>query len=440
MKRRYLVRTVGIVVAVLMLLSFILVLGGCGTDKSVAEPEKSSDAVPDAVPIVIGSALPTGFLYGWAPERGIILAAEEINAAGGVNVGGVMHPLQVEVLDTRDLEPSVPVSDALSAIERLIMDRNVDFFVGGPARSEAAMAGMDLLSRHQRVTIFTTGFLTPMFQKMVAEDYDKHKYCFRIHGNSQTMVGEMLALYDSLQEDYGFEKVAIMVQDVAHARAGGEIMNEQLQERGWSVTGPRVYPTGTLDYSDGLFRARDFGAQVLFIWMDMPESSVLMRQWYDMELPALPIGFICAAEQPDFWDATEGKGEYTIAHLVNAGNAPCEATSLTMDFVRAYEARWGLEPEGLGTSSSYQAVYTLVEAIERAGSIDPDAVAAALEETDIIGVYGRVRFDENHQIIPGLDPEEGAVPQLIQWQDGKRETVFPPVITTSELKLPPWME
>lgn len=111
-----------------------------------------------------------------------------------------------------------------------------------------------------------------------------------------------------------------------------------------------------------------------------------------------------------------------------------------MNFVRAYEAKWGLEPEGLGTSSTYQAVYTLVEAIERAGSIDPDAVAAALEETDIIGVYGRVRFDENHQIIPSLDPEEGAVPQIIQWQDGKRETVFPPVITTSELKLPPWME
>ena len=46
-------------------------------------------------PIVIGAPLATGFLYGWAAERGIRLAAEEINAAGGVNVGGAKRPFEV---------------------------------------------------------------------------------------------------------------------------------------------------------------------------------------------------------------------------------------------------------------------------------------------------------------------------------------------------------
>lgn len=429
MKKGY-VKLVSALVVVFMM--SILLVGGCGGGQPAGAPGED--------PIIIGAALPTGFLYGWAASRGIQLAAEEINAAGGVNVGGTMRPLRVEVLDTRDLEPAVPVSDALSAVERLIMDRNADFLIGGPARSEAALAAMDLISRHQKVTIFTTGFLSPAFQERVAEDYDTHKYSFRISGSAGTMVGEMLALFDYLEEKHGFNKAAIMVQDVAHARGGGDIMAAQLENRGWEITGPRIYPTGTLDYSDGLFRARDFGAQVLFIWMDMPESSILLRQWHDMELPALPLGFICAAEQPGFWDATDGKGEFTIAHLVNAGNAPCDATALTMDFARAYEAKWGLEPEGYGTSSSYQAVYTLVDAIERAGTIEADAVIAALEETDKVGVYGRVRFDEKHQVIPSMDPEEGVAPQIIQWQAGNREAVFPPAITTSELKLPPWME
>ncbi len=40
-------------------------------------------------PIVIGAPLATAFLYGWDAERGIKLAAEEINAAGGVKVGAV---------------------------------------------------------------------------------------------------------------------------------------------------------------------------------------------------------------------------------------------------------------------------------------------------------------------------------------------------------------
>jgi branched-chain amino acid transport system substrate-binding protein len=417
-------------VLLIALVSSIFFTGGCSP----------KDSALSGNPIVIGGALSTGFLYGWDAERGIKLAADEINAAGGVNVGGEMRPLKVEIMDTRDLEPGVPVSDALLAVEKLILEKKADFLIGGPIRSEAALAAMDLMSRHEKVAIFTTGFLSGAFKQYLTDDYEKYKYSFRISGSAPNMVGEMLAVFDSLKDDFGFDKVAVMVQDVAHARAGGDIMAEQLKNRGWNVIGPEIYPTGTLDFSDGLLKARNHGSQVLFIWMDMPESVILLKHYREMELPALPIGFMSAAEQPGFWDATDGDGEFAVAHLVNAGNAPVEATELTMDFARAYEKKWGLEPEGYGTSSSYQAVYTLVDAIERAGTIDSDAVIAALKETDMMGVYGRIRFDEQHQVIPSLDPAEGATPQIIQWLDGKRETVFPPSIATSPFKLPPWMQ
>jgi branched-chain amino acid transport system substrate-binding protein len=91
-------------------------------------------------PIVIGAPLSTAFLYGWDAERGMTLAIEEINAAGGVQVGNAKRPFKVEVIDTRDLEPGVPVSEALLALEKLILDKNADFIVGGPVRSEAALA------------------------------------------------------------------------------------------------------------------------------------------------------------------------------------------------------------------------------------------------------------------------------------------------------------
>jgi len=415
---------------VVFLMFFSLLAIGC-------EPDVDEDL---GEPIIIGAPLSTGFLYGWVAERAIKLAVEEINEAGGVNVGDETRPLKAVIMDTRDLEAGVPVSEALLVVEKLILEEEADFLIGGPVRSEAALAAMDLVSRHETVAIFSTGFLSPAFQQLVAEDYDTHKYSFRITSSAPTMVGEMLALFDYLEEEYGFSKTAIKVQDVAHARSGGEIMAEQLDNRGWDVTGPEVYPTGTLDYSDGLFRARDFGAEVIFIWMDMPESVILLKQHREMQLPSLPLGFINAAEQPGFWEASEGEGEFAIAHLVNAANAPVEVTALSMPFASAYEDKWDLEPEGYGTSSSYQAVYTLVDAIERAGTIEPDAVITALEETDMVGVYGRVRFDENHQIIPSLDPEEGAIPQVIQWLDERRETVFPPAIATSPIMLPPWME
>ena len=172
-------------------------------------------------PIVIGAPLATAFLYGWDAERGIKLAADEINTAGGVNVAGKKRLLKIEVIDTRDLEPGVPVADALLAVEKLILEKKADFIVGGPVRSEAALAAMDLLSKHKKISILTTGVLTPAYSKRIAENYGKYKYCFRNSSEVPPMMGDFIALLEDLHKTKGFNKAYIMVQDVAHARAGG---------------------------------------------------------------------------------------------------------------------------------------------------------------------------------------------------------------------------
>jgi len=393
-------------------------------------------------PIVLGCPLSTAFLYGWGAERGFILAVEEINAAGGVNVGGKKRPFKVETIDTRDLEPGVPVSEALLAVEKLILDKKADFIMGGPVRSEAALAAMPLLSKHQKVSILTTGVLTPKYHATVAEQYDKFKYCFRIHGEAKNLVGEMMANFNELKQKHGFNNLFLIAQDVSHARGAAEIIKDVAGKQGWNVTGLEVFPTGATDFSMALLKAKETKTEILNIWMDMPESAILLKQWYDMKLPALPFGStLAAAEQPGFWKATEGKGGYTLCNVVNAGNAPSNATPWTMKFYDAYTKRWKIEPEGLGSSSSYMAVYVLKDAIERAGSLKPDAVVAALEKTDMMGVYGRLRFDpKSHQVIAATDPKEGAVGSILQWQDDNRVVVYPKSIAKGEILLPPWMK
>ena len=401
-------------------------------------------AAPAAEPIVIGAPLATAFLYGWDAQRAITLAVEEINAAGGVKVGGEMRPFKLEAIDTRDLEPGVPVSEALLAVEKLILEKKADFIVGGPVRSEAALAAMSLLAKHKKVSILTTGALTPKYHAMIEKNYDKFKYCFRISGEAKWMVGgEIIPALLGVGKKYNLNKLFIMVQDVAHGRAGGALIAKIMKGKGWDVVDDvQIYPTGTTDFSMGLLKAKKLGAQVILIWMDMPETSILLKQWYDLKVPALPFGsIIAAAEQPGFWDATEGKGEYCLANVVNAGNAASEATPLTMKFFNAYQKRWNIEPEGYGTSSSYQAVYTLKDAIERAGTLDSDKVVAALEATDMVGVYGQIKFNpKNHQVVPSNDPKEGAVGTLFQWQGKKRVVVFPESIAKGEILLPPWMK
>ena len=395
--------------------------------------------------IVIGCPLSTAFLYGWDAERAITLAVEEINAEGGVDVGGTKRPFKIEVMDTRDLEPGVPVSEALLVVEKLILEKKADFIMGGPVRSEAGLAAMDLLSKHKKVSILTTGVLTPAYHARVAEEYDKFKYCFRITGEAKWMVvGEIIPALLEIEKKFGLNRMFIMIQDVAHARAGGGIIAKVMAGKGWTVIGePEIFPTGTTDFSMGLLKAKKEKAQVILIWMDMPETSILLKQWYDMKLPALPFGsIIAAAEQPGFWKATDGKGEFCLANVVNAGNAPSEASPWTMKFYNAYKERWGIKPEGYGTSTSYMAPYVLKDAIERAGSLDPDEVVKALEKTDMMGgVYGRIRFDpKSHQVVPSVDPAEGAVGTIFQWQAGKRVVVFPPKIAMGEIQLPPWMK
>jgi branched-chain amino acid transport system substrate-binding protein len=395
-------------------------------------------------PIVLGAPLAMAFLYGWDADKAFKLAVEEINAAGGVKVGQEKRPFALEVIDTRDLEPGVPVSEALLAVEKLILEKKVDFIVGGPVRSEAALAAMPLLVKHKKISILSTGALTPKYNDVIAGDPEKFKYLFRISGEAKWMVmGELVPCLEGIGKQHGLDRLMIMVQDVAHARAGGDILKKVMSGKGWKVLGdPVVFPTGTTDYSMALLDAKKQNAQVLIIWMDMPESSILLKQWNDMKVPALPFGtIISAAEQPGFWKATDGKGEYCLANTVNAGNVPCEATPWTMKFVDAYKKKYGLEPEGYGTSSSYMAVYTLKDAIERAGTLDSDKVAEALRKTDLMGVYGRIRFDpKTNQVIPSLDPKEGAVGTIFQWQDGKRVVVFPESIAKGKVLLPPWMK
>ncbi len=395
-----------------------------------------------AKPIKLGAPLSTAYLYGWDAERGIRLAVEEINAAGGVKVGGEMRPFEVEVIDTRDLEPGVPVDDAIKAVEKLILQHKVDFLVGGPVRSEAALAVLDLLSRYKKVSIVSTGVLSPAYHKTIAKNYDKYKYAFRISNEIvNIIVNEIMAVFKKLRNDFGLDRVYIMVQDVAHARKSGEVVEKFLKKAGFTVLGHDVYPTGNTDFAPGLLKARKGDAQILFIFMDMPETAILLKQWKNFRMKSVPFGFMSAAEQPGFWKASNGNCEYTIVDVINGGNAPAEITPWTMKFVNAYKKRWGLEPEGYGTSSSYMAVYALKDAIERAGTLDPDAVVKALETIDLMGVYGRIRFDpKSHQVIPSTDPDKGAISAFFQWQDGKRVVFWPEAGAMGTLKLPPWMK
>jgi branched-chain amino acid transport system substrate-binding protein len=104
---------------------------------------------------------------------------------------------------------------------------------------------------------------------------------------------------------------------------------------------------------------------------------------------------------------------------------------------------------------AYDAVYVIKDAIERAGSLDTDAVLAALEKTDYRGAMGRIKFfPKNHEWPHDLVWGPGYVTWVdTQWRDGNLVTVWPDGKArlgmkdleglrykgTVDYKLPPWM-
>ena len=394
-----------------------------------------------AQPIVLGVPISRGYPDGVDAERGITLAVEEINAKGGVNVAGTKRAFKVEISDTRDLEPGVPVAEALLATERLIIEKKANFIVGGPIRSEGALAAMDVLSKHKTVSILSAGVLSPAYQKRIADNYDKYKYCFRTTGNVVPMIEGTIRTFESIKAKKGFDRAFIMVQDVAHARAAGNALKEGLEKKGWKIVGHEIYPTGTTDFSVGLSKAKDGKAQYLIPWFDMPEVSILMKQWFDMKVPALPIGYIHALQDEGTWKATDGKVANSVVLYAKAGSVATKAIPMSEGFVSGHKKKYEIEPRSEWTSTSYTVVYILKDAIERAKSLEPDLIIPALEKTDMMGTYGRVKFDpKNHQIIENGDPKETAVGMWAQWMDGKRVIVFPDKIAAKGLALPPWMK
>ncbi len=275
----------------------------------------------DAKPIVIGVPSSLKTLEASEGLKAIIMATEEINAAGGVSLGGTKRPFKVESIDTRGGEPGVPISDALMAIEKLFLEKKPDAVVLGPFRSEVLLAAMDLYAKYKMTSINVA--MTPKFVEKYKSDPEKYKYCFRML-NAKYVVGYLLKTMAKLKKDQGFDKVYIINQDVLWANAIGKGMAKLLEKSGWTVAGRDAYPTGASDFSTSLIKARKAGVQVLLPIFDMASSGTLAIQWKDMQVPALPVGFISplmgskAAET--FGDTVDG----VVNIVFQAGNIPLE--------------------------------------------------------------------------------------------------------------------
>lgn len=399
---------------------------------------------PGGPPIVIGVPTALGAIEGADSLRAVQLAVEEINAQGGVSVGGVKRPLEVVSIDTREHEPGIPVQDALAALEKLIVQKKPHAILVGAFRSEVLLASMDLINKY-KLPYITTIAMTPVFQQKVTQDYDKYKYMFRNCLNGSYLVMYLSQTMKFLNKEFGFNKAYIVTQDVLWAKGTGAGLEKWFKENGWEVVGNDAYPTGAGEFSSSLTKARVGKAQVIVPIFDMPQAGILVKQTRSMKVPALVAGFISPVAPGNAWEVFEGEVEGMVNFVFEIGPIPVKAVPKSVQFQEKYGKKFGeelrIKMSGHGPGPSYDAVYMLANAIERAKTLEAEALVKALEATDMTGVTGRIKFGKDHQAIYGLDPKETAIGAAFQWRKPKvRVPVFPEVAAEGKIELPGYMK
>ncbi len=401
-----------------------------------------------AEPIIIG--VPTSLYTPFGREglRAVRLAVEEINKKGGVLVGKQRRPFKVVVADTRGGEPGTPVHDALMAYEKLITKEKPHAIVIGAFRSEVLIASMDLVAKY-RIPQLGTIAQTPKFQAKFKKNPAKYKYLFRVTTDALVPATYIAHTLDILKKDYNLNNVYFIYQDTLWAKAFAGLMKKHCAKTGWKEISFDAYAAGASDFSPALTKAKENGAQVIAMVWDVPlGAGIFVKQYVAMKVPALLIGFIPPMGSPMAVQSVGPEVEYSITVEFPVGaSLPLKKLTRTVEFLSKFKKKYGSLPEAPAVNSSaYDAVYILKDAIERAGSLDPDKLVAALEKTDYKGVSGRIRFNENHIAIFGeKDPNETGVSVVFQWQKDKngklrRVPVYPSFLAEGKIILPPWMK
>lgn len=403
--------------------------------------------------IRIGVIGPMKYVQGQSQWNGALMAADAINARGGVKVGDKTMKIELIKADSNEF---LSITDAANAMERLITRDKVDFIVGG-FRTEAVLAMQDIACDHKKVFI-GCGAAHPQLCTRVAENYDRYKYWFRLTPYNSTYLVRTAFIHldfvaNILKEQLAIPKlkVAIVIEKAMWADAFTKMAEIYVRQQGMEHVGTwRPSPVAT-DVTAELAAIQRAGADIIFTVLSSTVGIPFARQAGELKIPAAQVGINVEAQKDSFWQATQGKGNYVMTSATYCRGV--ESSENTKAFVEGYIKRFGETPTY--TSATHDAiVYALVPTIEQAGTLDSDTIVSILEEREFKTSTSVIKYmkdaEGRHLHEPTWGP--GYLTGIaIQWQDGKKVGVWPnkwkmspdsPELTYKGVvpyKIPPWM-
>lgn len=356
-------------------------LAGCGGDKDSGSSD-SSDTVK------IGIITPTTggvAVYGKATLNGAELAIKEANDAGGI-LGG--KKIEAVVYDDKGDN-----NEAVNAYKKLVTSDKVSAIVG-PVISTNTLAVAPLAEKDGIPMITPTGTADA-----ITEGKDSiFRSCY-----TDTQQGEIIAKY--ALENLDGKKAAILNEQTDYGQGLASTFKEFYNENGGEIVAEKAYSTGEKDFKSALTDIKAENPDVVFLAGYYNEVALIGKQAKEIGLDAVLVG-------GDGWDgvleidAEAIEGGYFSNHY-----SPDDESEVVQNFVKEYKAAYKDEEPKSFSALGYDAAKTVIEAIEKAGSTDKEAVVKAIKETDLDLVSGSTKFDEDGNPIKPVS--------IIKVEDGK---------------------
>jgi branched-chain amino acid transport system substrate-binding protein len=365
----------------------------------------------------------------WA---GALMARDDINKAGGINVGGRKMMIELVRGDTNE-HASIP--DATNTMERVITRDKVDFLIGG-FRSEAVLAMQEIAADYKKIFL-GAGSAHPQLGLRVAQDYNRYKYWFRVTPvNStdlgKTLVGVLGQVAGQIRKDLNTPtpKIALLAEKAIWVEPILKALPPVFQKMQMEVVGTWQPSAVATDVTAELAAIDRAGANIVFTLLSGPVGITVGRQMGERNMKAVAFGINVEAQKEEFWQAAAGKANF-VATLDTY--AEVEMTPKTIPFVQAFKARFGKMPTY--NAGTHDAIYLLKEAIEKANSTDVEKLVPVLEGMSFVGAGATIEFDKKtHDPVWAPGKNTGIA---VQWQDGKKIAFWPPNVKGMQpFKLP----
>ena len=365
---------------------------------------------------------PMAFVQGENHWAGAEMARDEINKAGGVNVGGRRMQIELIRADTNEIQ-SVP--DATNATERVITRDKADFLIGG-FRSEAVLAMQEVAMDYKKIFL-GAGAADARLGENVEKNYERYKYWFRVTPvKAPDLFRTLMAVLDtigdqvrrSLKKDK--PKVALIAEKAVWTEPIVKGLQATLPKMNMDLVGTWQPSAVATDVTAELSAIERSEADIVFTLVSGPVGISLGRQMGERNLKAVAWGINVEGQKDEFWQASAGKAQF-VSTLDTYSEV--EMTPKTIAFVRAFKQRYKKAPTY--NAATYDAIMILKSAIEQAGTTDADRLVPVIEKMEHIGTAGTDTWDKRHDLVWAVGKTAGIA---VQWQDGKKVPFWPPQV------------